>query len=415
MNGLFDNLLMAYFGTKTFRKDYFWVECYTPYQSISIGSVGEGSGYPLEFDWSEDGETWTTSSSVPVYEAPKKIYIRRNCPSWHTSDSSGYRDYMNLDLMNCKLGGNIMSLIYGENFDEQTEFPTGTSHNFMMVFSSSPSCPRGILDASELVLPATTLTEGCYNSMFSYCHYMTSAPELPATTLADYCYHSMFSGCSSLTSAPALPATILARYCYDAMFSGCTNITTPPALPATTIAEYCYGSMFSGCTALTSTPALPASTLADYCYLLMFNNCTSLTTAPTMSSTSLARGCYEAMFSGCSHLTSAPALPATTLTERCYSSMFENCTSLVTAPDLLAPTLLEGCYLRMFYGCSNLNYIKCTTTSDVRTTYPPYSYKAVREWVKGVNSTGTFVKNSGNNSWPTGDDGIPSGWTVQNA
>ena len=36
-------------------------------------------------------------------------------------------------------------------------------------------------------------------------------------------------------------------------------------------------------------------------------------------------------------------------------------------------------------------------------------------WVNGVSSTGTFVKNAAMTSLPTGIDGIPGGWTVQNA
>ena len=38
------------------------------------------------------------------------------------------------------------------------------------------------------------------------------------------CYSRMFSNCSSLTTAPALPATTLADYCYESMFFNCPNI-----------------------------------------------------------------------------------------------------------------------------------------------------------------------------------------------
>ena len=80
---------------------------------------------------------------------------------------------------------------------------------------------------------------------------MTKAPALPATTLADYCYASMFSGCTSLAQAPALPATTLANGCYGYMFSGCSSLTSAPALPATALADSCYESMFNGCTKVT--------------------------------------------------------------------------------------------------------------------------------------------------------------------
>ena len=60
----------------------------------------------------------------------------------------------------------------------------------------------------------------------------------------------MFYGCTSLTTAPALPATTLTDYCYSSMFSECTSLTTAPVLPATTFAESCYGSMFKRCSNL---------------------------------------------------------------------------------------------------------------------------------------------------------------------
>ena len=92
----------------------------------------------------------------------------------------------------------------------------------------------------------------------------------------------MFYGCSSLTQAPALPATTLAEGCYASMFKNCSSLTQAPALPATTLAECCYEYMFESCTSLTQAPALPATTLANSCYASMFESCTSLTQAPTI-------------------------------------------------------------------------------------------------------------------------------------
>ena len=40
--------------------------------------------------------------------------------------------------------------------------------------------------------------------MFKNCSSLTQAPALPATTLADNCYGSMFYGCSSLSQAPTI-------------------------------------------------------------------------------------------------------------------------------------------------------------------------------------------------------------------
>lgn len=101
-------------------------------------------------------------------------------------------------------------------------------------------------------------------------------------------------------------------------------------------------------------------------------------------------------------------LPVTTLHNGCYSDMFKGCTSLITAPELPATTLEYMCYWEMFSGCTSLNYIKCLATNISASDCLSY-------WVESVASSGTFVKNSSMNSWPTGDDGIPSDWTVQDA
>lgn len=142
-------------------------------------------------------------------------------------------------------------------------------------------------------------------------------------------------------------------------------------------------------------------------------NCNSLIFGDNSSSHNDLTGyndCYNYLFSSCMGLknVSPNFLPATTLDDNCYASMFADCTSLTQAPELLATTLVENCYRNMFTGCSKLNYIKALFT-----TTPSSSY--TYNWVSRVSSTGTFVKNA-NATWDvTGNNGIPSGWTVQTA
>ena len=205
----------------------------------------------------------------------------------------------------------------------------------------------------------------------------------------DYIFTNLFNDCDRVneclvTSAEhmILPATTLTGYCYYYMFYGCTNLTTAPELPATTLASSCYGYMFRGCTSLTTAPELPSTTLAVTCYFSMFNGCTSLTTAPE--------------------------LPATTLTESCYNHMFEGCTSLTTAPELPATTLAKRCYQNMFQGCTSLTSITCLAT-DISAS------DCTSNWVQNVAASGTFTKAVSMTGWTRGDNGIPSGWSVQDA
>ena len=200
------------------------------------------------------------------------------------------------------------------------------------------------------------------------------------------------------------------NYAFYNLFYGCSNLVNISSnfLPATTLADSCYYNMFYNCSSLTTAPELPATTLASNCYDSMFYNCSSLTTAPNLPATTLASNCYYAMFRGCASLTTAPELPATTLENNCYQNMFYGCTSLTTAPELSATTLADYCYSYMFYNCKKLNYIKMLATNISASN-------CLNNWVKGVSSTGTFVKNAAMTSLPTGASGIPSGWTVQNA
>jgi len=153
---------------------------------------------------------------------------------------------------------------------------------------------------------------------------------------------------------------------------------------------------------------LPLTALTNACYDYLFFSCTGLTTAPELPATTLADSCYQYMFSGCTSLTTAPELPATTLASNCYQGMFTGCRSLTTSPELPATTLAWGCYMDMFDGCTSLNYIKCLAT-DISASY------CTDNWVVGVSSTGTFVKDASMTSWTTGDYGIPNNWTVQDA
>ena len=101
-------------------------------------------------------------------------------------------------------------------------------------------------------------------------------------------------------------------------------------------------------------------------------------------------------------------LPVTALTEGCYAGMFQGCGSLVNAPELPAATLVDKCYEGMFRGCSSLNYIKCLAT-DISAT------DCTTNWVYGVASYGLFIKATNMEDWTVGVNGIPNGWTVQNA
>ena len=305
-------------------------------------------------EYSKNDGDWTSITSttegvqIPVVSGDT-VKFRGNNDQYATSTSI----YNTFSGTTCgfNLKGNIMSMVNATDYANVTSLPS-VSYIFCRLFMLCNT----LTDASNLILPATTLADDCYYAMFQNCMSLTKAPSiLPATTLKNSCYLYMFGGCTSLTQAPALPATTLNTGCYQSMFSNCTGLTQAPELPATTLAYSCYSNMFQGCTSLTTAPELPATTLAG--------------------------SCYQSMFYGCTSLTTAPVLPATKLAQTCYSAMFQ--------------------------GCTSLNYVKCLATNISASN-------CTNNWVNGVASTGTFVTPSSTN-WTTGVDGIPTNWTRVNS
>ena len=383
-------------------------------------------------EYKKNNNNWTqitssTEGTQIVVAAGDVIQFRGNNSGY--SDGTANNFFSGTDVR-FSVEGNIMSLISKENFSELTTL--SSDHTFRFLFNNCES----LISAGDLLLPAMNINTGCYNGLFVRCSNLILAPELPATTVESMSYIDMFAGCTSLTTAPDLPATTLARYCYESMFSGCTSLTTSPELPAITLAYGCYSNMFCDCTSLTTAPDLPATTLASNCYYYMFFNCTSLRKAQSvLPATTLTEYCYRNMFAGCTNLITAPdilatslapfacfamfeyctsltavpsILPATTLAEYCYKEMFLGCTSLTTAPVLPADVLARESYSNMFRRCTSLSYIKCLATNISASS-------CTAAWVDGVSSAGTFVKNQDMILWTTGGNGIPSGWTVQDA
>ena len=311
--------------------------------TVSI-SFTDGDKNVVGFKYSLNGEDWQNTD---------EIIINKNDIVSIISTDAAYSTISGLS----DIYGNIMSLIYGDDYINQTVWKEGLA-NYGSSNGFFKNCDIRI--AENLILPATTLTKSCYRSMFWSCDSLELPPKLPATTLANYCYASMFHGCEKLKVAPKLPATTLTEHCYNSMFRGCNNLTTAPKLPATT----------------------------------------------------LAVGCYASMFHSCNNLTTAPELPATTLANNCYNQMFFNCDNLTTAPELPATTLVKECYHQMFRYCYSLEYIKCLAT-DFVSGYLITFDSCVSGFTDGVKTNGTLVCKQVNGGKNPLEDYIPSTWTVE--
>ena len=180
--------------------------------------------------WSTLGTTGTTDLTYTL-QPGERIYLRASTNAWSVSHVSGsYTDvYYNQIYGVSKVGGNIMSLLYGSNFTGcETSFPDGTNttYVFASILSRETPVDLGLIDAGELVLPATTLSAYCYEGLFGNLGLLVNIPIiLPATTLAEGCYKNMFNGCHSIVNAPILPATTLTTFCYYTMFYNCLSLS----------------------------------------------------------------------------------------------------------------------------------------------------------------------------------------------
>ena len=117
--------------------------------------------------------------------------------------------YINIrPSMKTEIYGNVMSLLKGkDNLESATTIEANNA--FYGLFAGADK----LVNNTErlLVLPATTLTEGCYQDMFNGCKGIEKAPELPAPKLEKGCYQEMFYDCAKLNSVKCLATDIKAE------------------------------------------------------------------------------------------------------------------------------------------------------------------------------------------------------------
>ena len=201
--------------TRDYSNEYLTIEA-LPSNNVNIYFRYFYNDMNIPIQYSRDMSNWTTiyfgsadNPTIITLSAGDKIYLKGNNQAYGDIVS-----YCNINFLNGEvyMYGNIMSLVYGDNFYGQTSLTT--DYTFKYLFSTYDyKKPSLIVDASNLVLPATTLTWGCYSFMFYECAYLTAAPELPATTLAQRCYELMFNGCASLNYIKCLATNISATDC----------------------------------------------------------------------------------------------------------------------------------------------------------------------------------------------------------
>lgn len=186
-----DKVLWQKDYSKDYSKEYFTIEFYDTTGTKNI-TVKHSVSY------STDKKNWTSvESGTTISVTASKVYFKNvgNTFTTYNDDTSGGAVFI---LSNdFKVSGNIMSLLYGDDFIGQTVLTL--SSNFRELLTTQPN----LIDASNLILPATTITGGCYRDIMAYCSNLKySFKELPAETIGNYSYREMFYTCTSLLTAP---------------------------------------------------------------------------------------------------------------------------------------------------------------------------------------------------------------------
>ena len=338
-------------------------------------SIGDNSGVPT--GWNPEAPFFIEAKAATCKVKINKVDVRYNI------DGSGWNDYTQNDEVSLSQG---QKMFIQATINDWSDKPVTVTGNFA-IGGSLASLVKGNYTTTDEAIGATGWK---FTEFMSGKTNLVDASylDLPMETVGDSGYKSFFNGCTKLVNGPVMIAAT--KYnkeaCYQ-MFYGCTSLKAIPSFPSTVT--------------LTGTSI----------FYQMFQSCTSLSslTEPLFNKdVSLAKGCYQDMFAHCTSIKTIcdGFLPATTLVEDCYRGMFQHNTSLERAPFLLAPILVTNCYRYMFYGCTSLSYIKCLGANLNNND----SY--TQNFTTGVSSSGTFVKKEGVTKWLTGNNGIPSGWTV---
>lgn len=163
------------------------------------------------------------------------------------------------------------------------------------------------------------------------------------------------------------------------------DISIPKELPKRFVILNNVSYMYANCANLTKVMNLSNIRKIDYANY-MYSNCTSLTEVSDNNNVNEVNDC-QYMYSGCTNLKTGMDLSKVKVIKKPMYSWISN-----------------G-FCNMYNNCSKLEEIIAPNISV-------WDTNKFTNWVKGVAANGTFYKPKGLEI-PTGNNGIPTGWTVK--
>ena len=299
-----------------------------------------------------------------------------------------------MPLQSCAVYGNVMSMISPDgNYHTQKAITKdyalkgllyGTGYWEYNPSTDNYECKELYTVSHEkykLTLPATTLTQGCYNYMLAYTG-LTEVPELPATVIPDYAYQYMFDHCLELTEAPALNLESVGNFGCSQMYESCMNLkkagavhvknvgpnalrwtfenckelAEAPAITAETVGEYGLAAIFYGCEKMKKANDINVKDAdSQYSLAWMFSTCIALTESPAISVKSLGNyGCYCMFYNNMEMTKAKPIYIEKTIGNYGFNYMFIYCSELMESPAITAETIGAYACQDIFYGCQKL-------------------------------------------------------------
>ena len=397
----------------------------------------------VSVSYRKNGGAWTTTANSSSAVTISVNVVTNDVIEWKAdatrfaaSNSSGNYSHFN-STCQCNIYGNILSLLYENEFINKHTLKTNVTNAFNSIFNGWTN----LIDASNLILPITEVSANygtnMYACMFKDCTSLiyppNELPEITALSGLSSVYVQMFEGCTSLIKCPDMDWGVLGN---------CNNAT--------------FASMFNGCTVLSQN--IPNKIEVEEfsgtgnnsgLFRWMFQNCTHITTIPSLiihnytgAGTHVNHGVFNQTFRGCISLIDISNKTLSILNNsNCDSyydfiSVFCDCTSLQKTPLIKIPETHKFTFNRAFERVMSLTdlyldidtiystntvteepfYIMFANTGETGSGSAYRGHNSMLHLYGAVNSASAFSNSHGiwgvTSSGSTGYAGWSPYWTV---
>lgn len=140
-------------------------------------------------DWETIGTTSTNGLYINILP-DSRLYLRAETSSWSSASDVEHANSFSVDKT-YSIGGNLLSLLYGGEFDGQTDFKNDSANAFIALFRNEDN----LVDASSLQLNAEFVPTNAYDTMFAHCENLESAPIIKGQTFSNQSCNTLFINC----------------------------------------------------------------------------------------------------------------------------------------------------------------------------------------------------------------------------